>query len=425
MSDVMQDLRDRRARIWEQAKALADYAANENRAFTGTEEAQWQELNDRLNDLDQRITQIAEGEKRAKDATDSYESLMGKPAGSGPARLSEADKALDAQLRRAVLKNDPTPVDVTWGSDRRSGFNPGLERRDLLTTTGTGLTPTTFYRRIVDSLVDASSILSAGATVVTSESGEALKVPRSTAMSAPAIVTEGGLIGESDPTLGVVNLTAFKYGHLMDVSTELAADSTFDLLGYLARESAMAIANAFGNHAIVGTGSGQPRGVTLDGSTGVTSPTGVAGGFGTHTTAGQGGDLLADLLASLAEPYLRQPACAWMCRATTLNTIRKFRTSTGEYVFRLDAPAGSGASGTIFGKPVYADPNVAATGLNAKSLLLADWSRVFVRMVGGLRFESTQHLRFDRDLTTFRALFRLDSALVDPSALKWFVGAAT
>jgi HK97 family phage major capsid protein len=419
---VLTDLTDRRARIWESAKTISDPAAAEGRAFTAQEQQSWDACMTDLEGLDERIAQVAAAEQRAKNAGDAYDRIVG-PA--GPAGLSEADKQLDAQFRAAILQRDPRPIDVTWGTNRRSGFSPGLERRDLVTTTGTGLTPTTFYGRIVDSLVDASSVLLAGASVVTSESGEAFKIPRSTAASVPAIVAEGGLIGESDPALGVVNLTAFKYGHLMDVSSELAADHTFDLLGYLARESAMAIANVFGAHAIVGTGSGQPRGVTLDGTTGVTSPTGVAGGFGTHTTVGQGGDLIADMLASIAEPYLRQPACAWMCRSTTLNVIRKFRTSTGEYVFKLDAPAGSGASGTIFGKPVYADPNVAATGLNAKSLLLADWSRVFVRMVGGARFEASPHLRFDRDLTTFRALFRLDSALVDPSALKWFVGAAS
>src|SRR5206468_3711920 len=48
MSEVVKRLRERRANVWEQAKGLADRAAEENRQFSGEEEGQWTALNAEL-----------------------------------------------------------------------------------------------------------------------------------------------------------------------------------------------------------------------------------------------------------------------------------------------------------------------------------------------------------------------------------------
>jgi hypothetical protein len=45
-------LRSRRLQVWEQCKALADGAASENRAFTPVEQAAWDYLSDKLDELD-------------------------------------------------------------------------------------------------------------------------------------------------------------------------------------------------------------------------------------------------------------------------------------------------------------------------------------------------------------------------------------
>ncbi len=81
---------------------------------------------------------------------------------------------------------------------------------------------------------------------------------------------------------------------------------------------------------------------------------------------------------------------------------------------------------TFLGKPVLVDPGVAATGVNAKSVIFGDMSQYFVRMVNGIRFERSDDYAFNTDLVTFRALLRADGALVDlTGAVKYLVGAAT
>jgi hypothetical protein len=75
MSEVVKRLRERRQQVWEQAKAIADRAADEQRNFSGEEEGQWQQLNAELDALDSRIKNVLDGEQRAKDTEDAYARL--------------------------------------------------------------------------------------------------------------------------------------------------------------------------------------------------------------------------------------------------------------------------------------------------------------------------------------------------------------
>jgi HK97 family phage major capsid protein len=138
--------------------------------------------------------------------------------------------------------------------------------------------------------------------------------------------------------------------------------------------------------------------VILDATAGVTGPAGTGTSFGAQGTAGQGTDLLLDLQASLAEPYTRQASTAWLMRTLTLSGIRKLKTTTaGDPVgtgFVQPAAPGSEAQASMLNAPVYVDPFVPAMALNAKSVLFGDWSRYFVRIVNGVRFERSDDFAF-------------------------------
>jgi HK97 family phage major capsid protein len=185
---------------------------------------------------------------------------------------------------------------------------------------------------------------------------------------------------------------------------------------YLARQVGTAIALGFGPHLISGTGSGQPRGVLADATVGVTGPTGTATSFGSQATAGQGTDLLNALIGSLPEPYTTKPSTAGLMRNATMTALRNLKTSAGELI-GTNYLASSGRW--------LPDPHVPAMAANANSVIYGDWSRYFVRMVNGIRFEADGSIGFDRDVTQFRAILRLDAALVDTSALKTFKHSAT
>ena len=65
------------------------------------------------------------------------------------------------------------------------------------------------YTQIVRHLVETSSLMAAGATVVTTATGEDLIIPKSTGFVTTNIFGEGVSITASDPTLSTVTSIKF------------------------------------------------------------------------------------------------------------------------------------------------------------------------------------------------------------------------
>jgi len=416
MSEMLNKLNERRQNVWEQAKGLAETAADENRSLSAEEQGTWDALNEELNKLDARMKSAAAAEQRAQDAEKAFEQLRGKPEGHGPE--DEQRGQASEELRKFFLGEGPRAYDLKPSK---------VNFRDLSKLTagaGGNTVPTDFYGRLVAHLIETSAVLQSGATILNTAGGEVIQVPKTTAHSSASIVTEAAAIGESDPAFGQVSLGAFKYGTMIQVSRELLTDTGVDLEGYLAMQAGRALGNAFGAHAITGDGSSKPRGVVTDATVGKTGLTGDGGGFGDQSVAGEGADQLIDLFHSVIAPYRMSQACRWMMNDTTAGVIRKIKTTDGQYIWQPSMIAGQ--PDTILGKPVLTDPNVASVGLSAKSVIFGDFSQYFVRLAGGIRFERSDEFAFGNDLVTFRALMRADAALVDlTGAVKVFQGGAS
>jgi HK97 family phage major capsid protein len=348
---------------------------------------------------------------------------------TGPT-LTRADAELARQFRAAIFAKSPQPIEVyaeqladEWPDDvpepvyGRAG-RVRLHTRDTLKSTATQAMGTDVYGRIVQHMVETSSIMRAGATVVTTETGEDLIVPRSTGFVTSAITGEGALITESDPTLGTVTLKAFKYANYFEISSELANDTPTNLLDFLARQAALSLglgATGYGDDLINGAGTTEPRGLLLDAGTGVTGPAGTGTSLGTQGTANQGTDALWNLVGSVAEPYAESESAAFLMRNATNVIVRKLRDTSGQPVNGLTDRR------CILGYPVYTDPFMPAAANAAESIAFGAMDRYFVRIVNGVRLERSDEFKFQNDLIAFRCIVRLDGALIDTGAVKTFV----
>jgi HK97 family phage major capsid protein len=322
--------------------------------------------------------------------------------GRGPALTREAAE-LARQFRSAIYSKNPAPIEIyaeqladDWPDDvaepvqGRSG-RVRVHTRDLLTTTATQALGTDVYGRIVQHLVETSALMRAGATVVTTETGENLVVPRSTGFVTSAITAEGAAITESDPTLSTVTLGAFKYANYFEVSSELANDSPTNLLDFLARQAALSLglgATGYGDDLINGTGSGQPRGLLLDAATGVTGPAGTAAGLGTQGTANMGTDALWNLVGSVAEPYAEAASAAFLMRNAVNVGIRKLKDTSAQPVQGLTDRR------SLLGYPVFTDPFMPAAANGAEYIAFGAMDRYFIRIVNGIRFERSDEHKF-------------------------------
>jgi HK97 family phage major capsid protein len=410
MSEVTKRLRDRRHRVWEDAKKLADIAADENRAFESEEQSQWDTLNAELNALDTRIKSLHEGEKRAKEAEESFAALEGRPQERGREQAGQ-----DTELRKFLRGARGRVFDI----------NPTgpVNFRALQKGSGTGgsVVPTSFYDQLVIHLIESSGLLQAGPTILRTAGGENIQVPKTLTHSAGSQIAEAAVNVVSEPTFGQLTLGAYKYGNLMQVSRELIDDNGVDLEGYLAMQAGRAVGNDFGEDLITGTGSTMPRGLSVDAGTAATGPLGVTGGFGTQSVVGQGYDLLIDTYHGVISPYRASSSCAWLMADASAAHVRKVKDTNGQYIWQPSVTIG--APDTILGKPVFIDPYVPAKGTANKWILFGDMSQYFVRFAGGIRFERSDDYAFNTDLVTFRCLLRADGALADlTGAVKAFRG---
>lgn len=405
MSAFIKQIQERRAGVWEQAKSLLDTAEAEKRDLSAEEEQTYQRLNTQIDVIDERVKALVDAEQRSADADAAFDALLKRPATED--RKGDED---NSELRQFV-RGERRSIEIR--PEGRVNF------RDLTkgtATAGGNTVPTTFYNRLIAHLIEVSGLMMASPTVLNTSTGESIEVPVTTAHSTAAITAEGAAITESDPAFAKRTLGAYKYGVLIQASSELLTDTGVDLEGYLSMQAGRALGNAFGANLITGTGSSQPTGVVTSASTGKTGGTGVVGAF----TA----DDLIDLFFSVIGPYRNSPSCGWLMRDASMAAVRKLKDSQGQYLWQPSVQLG--VPDLLLSKPVHTDPTVAAPALGAKSVVFGDFSAYFVRMAGGIRFERSDDFAFNTDMTTFRAIVRGDGLTVDQTgAIKVFAGGAS
>jgi HK97 family phage major capsid protein len=391
---LLDDLRGQRAAARTAADDILTRAATEGRDLTPEEFAE----HTRQVTAEREATDAMEQERERQLAEVRAMATRGRQP-----VLSRQAAEVARQFRAAIFAKSPAPIEVfaeqlpdEWPDDvpepvyGRSG-RVRVHTRDLLTTTATQAMGTDVYSTSVRHLVETSALMRAGATVVTTETGENLVVPRSTGFVTSAITAEGQQITESDPTLSTVTLGAFKYSNYFEVSQELANDTPTNLMSFLARQAALSLGlgtTGYGDDLINGTGGGtQPRGLLLDAGTGVTGPAGTAGGLGTQGTSNQGTDALWNLVGSVAEPYAEAASAAFLMRNATNVGIRKLRDTSGQPVNGLTDRR------SLLGYPVFTDPFMPAAANAAEYIAFGAFDRYFIRIVNGIRFERSDEFR--------------------------------
>jgi HK97 family phage major capsid protein len=411
-------LQEQRNKCWNEATKVASRASEENRAMTGEEDRQWNEAMSEMKRLDTRVSEILTGEERAKTSEARIAALAGQPvdpsAGEGggvnPHRSAEQE---ETELRR-FLKGETRSYELRLPTT--------VERRALLDT-ATPL-PTSFVGQLYRFLVDTSSIRQTNPTIYSTASGETLVVPRSTSEGAATWTGEGTALSADDPTLSSVPLGAHKIAKIVQLSSELLADTGFDIVGYMAESSGRNLGIAVDMAYVNGNGSTQPNGFLNTAVAGFQCPTGVGGNLGFPTSGSVvGADVLIELYHSIIPQY--RPRSSWVMHDQTIKSVRKLKDTTGQYIWQPALVAGQ--PDTILGRPVYADPNmpVFTSGVAESVIAYGDFGGYFIRDVTPIRFERSDDFAFNQDLVSFRAIYRTDGQQGDTHAFKLYQSAAS
>lgn len=335
-----------------------------------------------------------------------------------PAVLDQRESAADDELM-AFLRGEKRSIDFDLRPVARelrairSGAQ-GKEFRDLVTGTaalGGNLVPTSFLRQLYQHLEYYARIRSTNVRVVTTTSGESLDMPRVATFGTAAVVGEGTALAEADATFSKVTLGAFKYGQLIQVSTELMQDSGVDIMSFVAEDAGRAIGRVTGSAFFNGSGSNAPQGVLTAYATGVTGQNGATG-LPSYAN-------LVDMVYAVDAPY-RERGAFWAWRDATVGGIRKIVDSQNRPLWEPSLQMGE--PDRLLGYPVVIDPAVAALATGVVCGAFGDFSGFVIRDVGSVRFERSDDFAFDRDTTTFRVVMRTDSDVLDTRSIRVYRG---
>lgn len=127
----------------------------------------------------------------------------------------------------------------------------------------------------IDVLRNASSVMQAGATMLTGLVGD-VKIPKKTAASTAGwISTEGGDASESEPTFGQVTMSPKTLGAFTDITRLMMMQSSLDIEALVRNDLSTGLALAIDNGGLQGSGSsGQPTGIAN--TAGINAPTAFA-----------------------------------------------------------------------------------------------------------------------------------------------------
>lgn len=418
--ELIQELYDKRATaVKEERELFAQMESHADGKPSAEEEQKAERISAEIGTLKERIDHLLDLEEhnRETDAQrERFEKLIRTPDG-----VKEVERETEDRVRTFLRAAMP---DAEVWAPKTITFR--MERHDLTVGTATDgpeLVPEGFVRRLYEHMVEMAAVRQTNATIIQTDGGESTPVPKTTTHGAAAAVAEAGSIAEDDPQFGQVTLGAWKFGQLVQVSTELIEDTGVDLLGYLARACGRNIGLASGVQYVLGDGTTEPEGITLSGTAGKTGASG-------QTTSVISDDLI-DLYHSIISGY--RADAYWIMNDLSAAKVRKIRTDsgasagTGEYMWQPGLQAGQ--PDRLLGRPVVTDPNMPVMAANALSIGFGDFSEYFViRDVRQIRFQRSDDFAFANDLVTFRCLFRTDSKqLVNGAsgAVKFYKNAAT
>ena len=183
----------------------------------------------------------------------------------------------------------------------------------------------------------------------------------------------------STPTLAALDFPAMELYAMPAATQTLLDDAQVDIEQWLASEVQIVFAEQEGAAFISGNGTTQPKGFlsytnVADGSWAWGDigyiATGVAGGFASSNPS----DQLVDLCYLPKQAY--RANATWVMNRKTEAAIRKFKDSTGNYIWQPAAVADRPA--TLFGFSVAVAEDMPDIGANAYAIAFGDFKRGYL-----------------------------------------------
>lgn len=385
------ELRDKRAKAWEDAKAFLDTKRGNNGLISDEDTAAYEKMEADVVRLGKEIERLERQQAIDLELSKPVGTpIKNQPAATGEEKKGRASDEYKKAFWKTMRNKNSYEVQnaLQIGTDSEGGY----------------LVPDEFEQTLIQALLD-QNIMRQMAQIVQTSSGDK-KIPVAASKGTAAWVDEEGEIPESDDAFGQVTIGAHKLATMIKISEELLNDSVFNLEVYVAGEFARRIGTKEEEAFFIGDGSGKP--------TGIFNETGGADLGVTTAGAGIAADELIDLYYSLRSPYRKN--ASFVMNDATVKAIRKLKDNNGQYLWQPSLQAGQPDS--VLSRPVMTSAYIPIIASGAKTIAFGDFSYYWVADRQGRAFQRLNELFAATGQVGFRATQRVDGKLVLSEAVK-------
>ena len=392
MSKVL-ELKEKRAKAWEAAKAFLDSKQGSNGLMSAEDAATYDRMEAEVVDLGKEIDRLErQAVIDAELAKATSTPITNKP-NAQVAGETKTGRATD-EYKRAFWNNmrNRNSYEIqnalSIGTDSEGGY----------------LVPDEYEKKLVEALEDEVFFRSL-ATVIKTSSGDR-KIPIVTSKGEAAWIDEGGQFPESDDSFGQTSIGAHKLATMIKVSDELLNDSVFNIEQYISKEFGRRIGTKEEEAFFIGDGTGKPIGIFNK-----------TGGAETGVTAASTGitfDDVMDLYYSLRAPYRNK--ATWILNDSTVKAIRKLKDGNGNYIWQPSVREGE--PDRILNRPYRTSIYVPELAAGNRVMAFGDYSYYWIADRQGRSFKRLNELFATTGQVGFLASERVDGKLILSEAVK-------
>jgi HK97 family phage major capsid protein len=405
------ELKEKRANVWEQAKALQSKAEGEDRDLNAEESEQWDRMMADIDGLKVR----ADRQERAASIDvemDSYQSRTGHdgaPGESGGDAREEQRKREAETYQRAfelflITGKDGMTREQLQLLNRGRVTGEGMDARALTTIAGASgafTIPDASMGPFMEAYEDVGGIQNARVTKLTTAQGNDIPYPTGDDTgNTGELVGENTDANEADPTFGAKVVRAYLFSSKMTkVPVTFIEDTAIDFPRWLMGDLAKRISKRENYYDTTGTGDSQPEGIVTVATSGVTAA----------ETDDVEFDELVDLELSVLEQYRKRGE--WMFNEAMLAILRKKADGVGRSLW--SAGVTEGAPDRIWNHPYIINHDMSDPATGVKSILFGDFSHYLRRDVGGIQVRRLDERYAEAYQVAFLAFHRHDGKYLD------------
>ena len=392
----IQELIDKRAQLWNAAKAFLDEHTDKDGKLSAEDAAAYDKMEADVVAYGKDIERLERQQRlEAELAKPSAEAIVNAPV------VEDAEKPktgrASEEYKKAMLEAIRT--------DFRRVSNVLSEG---VAADGGYLVPDEWDRRLIDSIEEQNIMRRLGTSITTSGLH---KINIAGTKPAAAWIDEGDSLSFSDASFSQISLDAHKLLVAVKVTNELLSDNAFNLENYILTQFALAVGNAEEDAFLNGplttpTGSaGKPKGLFT---------TAAAEAEGNVETNAISADDILSLVYSLKRPYRRR--AVFIMNDSVISVIRKLKDENKAYMWQPSYQADE--PDRLLGYPIYTSPYAPAISAGAAVIAFGDMSYYNIGDRGTRTIQELRELFAGNDMTGYVMKERIDGVLVLPEAVR-------